>query len=108
MNQRTNSSKAYLLPILGTAALFSSVNYDLDEPISYLPNSIANYTALANEDQYEVTEIYTSETLNLSQILETKDNINTIIDFSKKILDNAVSLDDEILEKLNENFWDLI
>lgn len=36
------------------------------------------------------------------------DKINTVMNFSKSIIENMQDIDGDILHKLNEKFWDLI
>ena len=40
--------------------------------------------------------------------LNDVDNLNTIIDFTEKIIQNSKDLDQEYVNIVNDNFWDLI
>lgn len=107
INETNLTNPIYLLPVLTTAMLFPNGNYDIDNVHNNLSNTIAKYSPLSSSNQYELSESITVDTIGLQQFTD-QESINLIVNFSKKILDNAVMLDDDILISLNENFWDLI
>jgi hypothetical protein len=94
-------------------------------------NSLANFVILATLSSSVLSLSYDSDSLipkmnhsynHLYNIADWKDNafnlyqiqdenlikIQTIVEFSKKVLGNTKDIDREFVDIVNENFWELI
>lgn len=100
-NSNNTFANIFLFATLGTSAISLPFEFDY-----LLPKSEVKYTyseQLCNWDNS--SSILTSE-YNL--INEDSENMNTIISFSKKLLEQSKDLENEYAEIVNRNFWDLI
>lgn len=90
----------------------TSVGTAFIAPIDY-DNLIVSDVPIEIYDQYEISlEHEWEKRLTINEIDVSKINnlkkMYTIQEFSKLIVDEMQDLDEEILDVLNENFWDLI
>ncbi len=64
---------------------------------------------LAHEGVYDTRENeFTTSSMSYSFIDENDEKIDTIINFSKKVIDNTIDIEPEYLDVVNDNFWELI
>ncbi len=101
MNNGTGSNNInigtnLIVVVLGTAALMSVSHETYPENI---PTEIPKYRQL-QENCWE----------SISEVSEHPDffKLNSLKKFSKNLLENSEDIDSDILEVVNENFWDLI
>jgi hypothetical protein len=92
----TNIGAKLIIAAFGTAVI-SPIHYSIDS--SNIPAGIIKYQSLSTNswDDYQI--------FNVKKI---DPKINSLHDFSQNLLKNTSDIDPEILEVLNENFWDLI
>lgn len=105
LTTKTLGSKLLLAIPMGTAALFP-IDYEASIIDLGLPDRTAVYQSL--ETGYAWEKDLTSFDPQSLEEIEEKKHMNIIMGFSKRLIENSKNLDDEILEKLNENFWDLL
>jgi hypothetical protein len=92
----TNIGAKLIIAVFGTAVI-SPIHYSLDS--NNIPAGIIKYQSLSTNswDDYQI--------FNVNKI---DPKINSLHEFSQNLLKNTSDIDPEILEILNENFWDLI
>ncbi len=90
-----------LLVTLSTSVL--SLSYDAPD---ILPKEEINYSyEIAMPD---LKDSAFNEIPSLSLNNDTYGEINTIVEFSKKLISNSIDIDSEFVDIVNEHFWDLI
>ena len=106
MTSYTNTSltKLFLFTTLSTSVI--SLPYDNAESlIPEINPNYENHMSLTDSDwrdnAFNNSTDYTLQT-------ENSDKIDTIIGFSKKVIENSIDIDSEYVDIVNENFWDLI
>lgn len=103
MNIKSNTtlSNLVILATLSTSVL--NVSYELND---LTPSKDVEY-----EYTYSVSD-WKDEAFNDSsdyRFVEVETNkLETMIEFTKNLLDNSTDLDSEYIEIVNENFWELI
>jgi len=93
----TNIGANLIIAAFGTA-IIAPIQYDFNT--YFVPNETPVYRNLTSNSWEE--EINLSTTYNIEQ------KINALKTFSEKILKNTKNIDPEILEIVNQNYWDLL
>lgn len=89
------------------ATLSSSVvamPYEYSEAI--IPSEEVKIKSMENMPDWDAT-LFNPLASN-SVINDDNEKIDTIIDFSQKVLEDSMDMDSEYVDIVNENFWDLI
>lgn len=91
------------LLILSSTTL-TNLNYD-NENHRFNSNKYAN-NLLDNIEDWRDKAFNDSITYNLKD--GNLENAHTLLNFTKKIIDNSKDIDGEIVDVVNDNFWSLI
>ncbi len=94
-------SNIVLLVTISSSAI--SLPYDLDPLIPNLNHQYNYQTSIAD---WKDTAFNQSIDYKIPD--ERMEKIQTILNFSKKVLQNTKDIDSEFVEIVNENFWELI
>lgn len=102
-----NSSNSSLTNLVVLATLSSTVlSLSYDDSTTLIPEVKPDYAHHMNladwkDNAFNISTDYTIQD-------DYSEKIQTILGFSKKILDNSKDLDSEYVDIVNENFWDLV
>lgn len=101
MTNSTSKSSTRML-LIAAALSASAINHDSDYNFNF-PDSSIFQTSLSDwqEDRFGSYEDVVSN-------IELKAQFETILDFSKTLLNNSIDIDKEFIEIVDKNFWDII
>jgi hypothetical protein len=103
MGTNSNSTLTSLILLATISTSVVCLPYDTD---SLIPRTNANYVCYADVSDWKDSAFNQSGDYNLQFNHSSK--IQTIIEFSKKLVENSVDIDQEYVDIVNDNFWDLI
>lgn len=99
----TNSSLANLVVLATISSSILTLSYDMNNS---LPKSNVDYEFGSDVSDWKHNAFHHSA--NYTFLDESSDKILAVLSFSKTIIENSQDLDGEIVDIVNENFWDLI
>lgn len=102
-----NSSNSSLTNLVVLAALSSTVvSLSYDDSTSLIPEVKPEYESHVNLSDWKDGAFNISTDYTIQD--DYTEKIQSILNFSKKILDNSKDLDSEYVDIVNENFWDIV
>lgn len=101
MGTNTTLTSFVILATLSSSVI--SLPYDSS---SLIPETISQYTCQNSIADWKDNAFNSSSGYHLQEEYPIK--IKTIIDFSRKIVENSIDIENEYVDIVNENFWDLI
>lgn len=99
----TNTSLANIILLATMSSSVLSMNYELDTFIPKMNYKFSYQSGLTDWKDNAFNHSTDYQLLDESLI-----NIQTIINFSKKVISNTKDIDNEFVDIVNDNFWDLI
>jgi len=104
MGSLTNTSLGNILlfTAIGASTAVTSLNYEYD--LNLPQNSYENIYSQDDITNWN-RDMFLTMPVHLGQESE---KIETIIDFSEKLISGSHDIDHEFVDLVNENFWDLI
>ena len=105
MSNTTNSSitsSVIILATVSTSVLTLSYEEDRLTALSKLGHDDKNLLVVKSNPYYE--EVKGDYLIDHDSSYKE----STIVEFSKKLIDNSLDIDSEFVDIVNENFWDLI
>lgn len=103
MGTNTYNSLANIVLLATISSSVISLSYDSD---TLIPKMNHNYRFQNNIADWKDNAFNQSIDYQLQN--ESIEKLQTIIDFSKKVLQSTKDIDSEFVDIVNENFWDLI
>lgn len=103
MGTNTYNSLANIILLATISSSVISLSYDSD---ALIPEMNHNYNFQINIADWKDNAFNQSVDYQLQD--ENIEKLQTIIDFSKKVLQNTKDIDSEFVDIVNENFWELI
>ena len=103
MGTNSNSTLTSLILFATISSSVVCLPYDTD---SLIPHTNANYVCNVAVSDWKDSAFNQSEDYNLQ--LNHSSKIQTIIQFSKKLVENSIDVDQEYIDIVNDIFWDLI
>jgi hypothetical protein len=103
MGTTTYNSLANIVLLATISSSVISLSYDSD---TLIPKMNHNYSFQNNIADWKDFAFNQSVDYHLQD--ESMEKLQTIIDFSKKVLQNTKDIDSEFVDIVNDNFWELI
>ena len=103
MGTNTYNSLANIVLLATISSSVISLSYDSD---NLIPKMNHNYSFQNNIADWKDFAFNQSVEYQLQD--ESMEKLQTIIDFSKKVLQNTKDIDSEFVDIVNDNFWELI
>jgi hypothetical protein len=103
MGTETNIRIPYIMLIASLSSSVLSLPYELSENLPAIKPGYSHINDIAGWK-----EMAFNTPSDYSIINSDAERIQVIVDFSKNIIENSVDIDNEFVEIVNENFWDLI
>lgn len=103
MGTNSNSTLTSLILFATISSSVVCLPYDTD---SLIPHTNAKYVCNVAVSDWKDFAFNQSEDYNLQ--LNHNSKIQTIIEFSKKLVDNSRDIDQDYVDIVNDNFWNLI
>lgn len=103
MGTNSYNSLANFVILASFSSSVLSLSYDSDSLIPKLNHSYNHQFNVADwkDNAFNLTSEYQLQDENLIKI-------QTIVEFSRKVLGNTKDIDSEFVDIVNENFWELI
>lgn len=99
----TSSSITNLVVIATISSSVLTLSYDMNNS---LPKNKVDYEYGQDVSDWKHNAFHHST--NYTFLDEFSDKFSTVLSFSKTMIENSQDLDCEIVDIVNENFWDLI
>lgn len=99
----TNSSLTNLVVLATISSSVLTLSYEMT---SSLPKRNVDYEFNQDVSDWRNNAFHYSN--NYTFLHEFSEKISAVLSFSKTIIENSKDLDSEIVDIVNENFWDLI
>lgn len=99
----TNNSLANIILLATISSSVISLSYDSD---TLIPKENCNYSFQNNIADWKDYAFNQSVDYQLNN--ENMKKLQTVIDFSRKVLQSSKDIDSEFVDIVNENFWALI
>lgn len=99
----TNNSLANIILLATISSSVISLSYDSD---TLIPKVNCNYSFQNNIADWKDYAFNQSVDYQLNN--ENMEKLQTLIDFSRKVLQSTKDIDSEFVDIVNENFWALI
>ena len=104
MGNSSNSSLSNLVVLASLSSTVLSLSYD--DTTTLIPEVKPDYSQHVNLSDWKDNAFNTSTDYTIQD--DYSEKIQTILRFSKKILNNSKDLDSEYVDIVNENFSDLV
>ena len=103
MGTNSYNSLANIVLLATISSSVISLSYDSD---TLIPKMNHNYNFQNNIAEWKDYAFNQSADYKLQS--ESMEKLQTIIDFSKRVLQNTKDIDSEFVDIVNDNFWELI
>ena len=103
MGTNTYNSLANIVLLATISSSVISLSYDSDSLIPKMNHKFSYQSNIADWKDYAF-----NHSVDYKLQDESMEKLQTIIDFSKKVLQNTKDIDSEFVDIVNENFWELI
>ncbi len=105
MYSNTNSTIGGFLILASIGTGYSNIlQRDIESLANYSPSKNHKFELLTKEG-YMVENNSTNKTnINLDDYIK----VESLLEFSKKLVENSIDIDGEFVDIVNDNFWDII
>lgn len=103
MGNNSYNSLPNIILLATLSASVVSLPYNFDSLIPQINHSYVCQNDIANWKDYALIQNY-----EYQQFSNDEKNLQTIIEFSRKVINNTKDIDREFVDIVNDKFWDLI